>query len=253
MDIVDAYTHCGITKYEPIEQVRRVMDAAGVNHAVLAQHLGEFDNTYIGGIVASDSEHFAGVCLVDHTRPDAASELKTIALSGHFKGIRLLADSIDSGIDCWKAAADLDFNIVLYAPDGLSSYIDALVTFLESSPECNVVLTHLGTPMLDQDPDFKEYGKVFQLADFGNLYYQVSGMKMFCPFPHAPLYSQLEQAAKTFGTSRLLWGSNYPVVGDQQDYLNDLRLLLDGKLPFPESTIADIAGGNARDLWFSGK
>ena len=251
MEIVDAYTHCGITKYEPIEQVRRVMGAAGVKRAVLAQHMGEFDNTYIDGVVASDSEYFVGVCMVDHTRPDAASELRTIAQSGHFKGIRLTADSIDSGISCWKTAADLGLTIVLYAPNGLSVFMNAIVAFLGSRPKCNIVLTHLGTPMLDQDPDFKKYGKVFQLSDFDNVYYQVSGMKMFCPFPYAPLYSQLEEATKTFGTSRLLWGSNYPVVGDQQDYVNDLRLLLDNKLPFPKSAISDIAGGNARKLWFS--
>ncbi|HUE16056.1 MAG TPA: hypothetical protein VMR25_17935, partial [Planctomycetaceae bacterium] len=61
MEIVDAYAHCGLSKYEPIEKVREVMAAAGVSRAVLVQHLGEFDNSYIGPVVQSDPQHLAGV------------------------------------------------------------------------------------------------------------------------------------------------------------------------------------------------
>ena len=69
-------------------------------------------------------------------------------------------------------------------------------------------------------------------------------------YPHEPLYPLLAEAAARFGGARLLWGSNYPVVGDEQDYRNDLQLLLDEKLPFPDTDIPAIAGGNARSLWF---
>jgi len=68
-------------------------------------------------------------------------------------------------------------------------------------------------------------------------------------YPHEPLYPLLAEAAARFGGARVLWGSNYPVVGETQDYLADLRQLLDGKLPFPEADIPAIAGGNARRLW----
>src|SRR6202043_1719838 len=39
MEIVDAYAHCGLSKYEPIEKVRAAMAAGGVSRAVLVQHL----------------------------------------------------------------------------------------------------------------------------------------------------------------------------------------------------------------------
>jgi hypothetical protein len=32
--------------------------------------------------------------------------------------------------------------------------------------------------------------------------------------------------------------------------LNDVRLLLDGKPPFPEDAVSAIVGGDARKLWF---
>ena len=75
-------------------------------------------------------------------------------------------------------------------------------------------------------------------------------MKMFCPHPHEALYPLIEQAVAAFGPQRILWGSNYPVVGSQEDYTADLRLLLDGGLPVPREAIGQIAGENAKRLWF---
>ncbi len=50
-----------------------------------------------------------------------------------------------------------------------------------------------------------------------------------------------------------MWGSNYPLVGTQDDYIADLRLLLEGRLPVPSAAIPQIAGENARRLWFDRK
>ena len=41
--IVDAYSHCGISKYRPVENVQDIMRRNGVARAVLVQHLGEYD------------------------------------------------------------------------------------------------------------------------------------------------------------------------------------------------------------------
>src|SRR5215471_12567202 len=94
MEIIDSYAHCGLSKYEPIEKVREVMIAGGVSRAVLVQHLGEFDNSYIDSVVASDPEHFAGVLLVDHTAPNVASMLAKWVASGNFQGLRLTAEAL---------------------------------------------------------------------------------------------------------------------------------------------------------------
>jgi L-fuconolactonase len=75
-------------------------------------------------------------------------------------------------------------------------------------------------------------------------------MKMFCPPPHEPLHPLIERVVAAFGASRIVWGSNYPVVGSQDDYVVDLRLLLDGRLSLPHDAISQIVGENARRLWF---
>src|SRR5579863_5832029 len=106
MDIVDAYAHCGLSKYEPIEKVREVMSAAAVSQAVLVQHLGEYDNSYIGSVVASDRQHFAGVLLVDHCLPDASATLGEWHGSGNFQGIRITAQAIEESPALVSQAGD---------------------------------------------------------------------------------------------------------------------------------------------------
>jgi L-fuconolactonase len=239
-----------VSKYEPIERVREVLASAGVRRAVLVQHLGEFDNSYLGGIAAAEPERFASVCLVDHTAPDATTKLKELAGSHRFKGVRLTTDACIAAPGLLQAAVDSGLILVLYAPRGMGEFVPSLAAFLETRPDARVVLTHFGTPVLAEAPLFGKYREIFRLARYRGVYFQVSGMKMYCPYPHEPLYGLIEAAAEEFGVQRLCWGSNYPVVGDAQDYARDLRLLLDGKLPIPPAAIADIAGGNASRLWF---
>ena len=65
------------------------------------------------------------------------------------------------------------------------------------------------------------------------------------------LYPLIADSFTHFGPKRMLWGSNYPVVGTKDDYEADLHLLLDGKLPIPPDAIPKIAGENAQRLWFN--
>ena len=250
MQIVDAYAHCGISKYEPINRVRATMATAGVDRAVLVQHMGEFDNTYLERVVAEDPKHLAGVCLVDHEQSDGVRELERWQKTGQFQGVRFTTDVCAAAPQLLAAADELNLIIVLYTPDGIADFVEPLESFLEAHPNARLVLTHLGITGAAELPDLDACREAFRLASFPGTYYQLSGMKMFCPYPHEPLHELIAEAAEHFGTCRMVWGSNYPPVGDTDDYVKDLHLLLDGKLPLPKSAIPDIVGGNALKLWF---
>lgn len=250
MEIIDAYSHCGLKKYEPIEKVEQVLATVGVSRVILVQHMGEFDNSYLGGIAARDPQRFASVCLVDHMSPNAGETLRALATSGHFKGVRFPAEVCSSAPHVFRAAVESGLIIVLFVPDGIAPALPSLLRCMDESPEASLVLTHLGNPRLEDGPKFTDARQAFRLAEYPGVHYQVSGMKMFCPYPHDPLHGLVAGALDAFGTSRVYWGSNYPVVGDVDDYRRDLSLVLDGKLPIPSSAIPDIVGGNARQLWF---
>jgi L-fuconolactonase len=251
MNIIDAYAHCGLSKYEPIEKVRDVMASAGVSRAVLVQHLGEFDNAYIGSIVESDPQHFAGVLLVDHRQKDAIGTLERWHSSGHFQGIRLTSQAITESPDLLSTAANLGLIIVLFAPEGISPIVGRLEKEFRLAPFTRLVITHLGNPGLEKGDIAASARDAFRLAGFANVFLQISGMKQFCPFPHEALFPLIADSFTHFGPSRLLWGSNYPVVGTKDDYVADLQLLLDGKLPIPSEAIPKVAGENAQRLWFN--
>jgi L-fuconolactonase len=251
MELIDGYTHCGLSKYEPIEKVREVMAAAGVARAVLVQHLGEFDNTYIGLAVDEDPEHFAGVLLVDGRTGEAIRELQRLKATGLFRGVRLSTEALAATPELFSAAGNLGLVIVLYAPQGIRPHLSWLNKQMESAPFTRLVVTHLGNPTVEDQKPTDSARDVFELARFANVFLQLSGMKMFCPFPHEPLYPLVAEAMEKFGPARIIWGSNYPVVGSAADYQADLRLLLDGRLPIPSEAIPRIAGENARRLWFA--
>ena len=140
--------------------------------------------------------------------------------------------------------------IVLFTPLGIRPSLAPLVQQLENAPFTRVVVSHLGNPRVHGAQADETAGDVLELARFANVYVQLSGMKMFCPPPHEPLHPLIERVVAAFGASRIVWGSNYPVVGSQDDYVVDLRLLLDGRLPLPHDAISQIVGENARRLWF---
>ena len=250
MDIIDAYLHCGLNKYLPIEDVKRTISAAGVSRAVIVQHLGEYDNSYIQEIVQRDPDRFAGVCLVDHMDEGAESRLSALLKGGPFRGVRLTSEALREAPDIFAAAADAGGIIVFFAPEGIAASVNTLERFLESRPGCRLVVTHLGNPSVEEYPAFVEHRSLFRLAGHEGVYLQISGMEMFSPYPHAQLYPLIEEASRAFGPERLLWGSNYPVVGGLDEYRKELELLLEGRLPLPEGSVPAVTGENAAVLWF---
>lgn len=250
MYIVDAYLHSGLNKYLPIEEVERTISAAGVSRAVIVQHLGEYDNSYIQKIVERNPDRFAGVCLVDHRDEGAGSRLSALLSSGSFRGVRLISDALREAPEIFAAAADAGGIIVFYAPDGIAASVNALEGFLESHPGCRLVVTHLGNPGIEEDLALVKHRALFRLAGYAGVYLQVSGMEMFSSYPHEALYTLIEEAGLAFGPERLLWGSNYPVVGGLDEYRKELELLLEGRLPLPEAAVPAVVGGNATALWF---
>jgi hypothetical protein len=46
VEITDAYAHCGLRKYKPVEALRAIIKENGVSRTVLVAHRGEYDHSY---------------------------------------------------------------------------------------------------------------------------------------------------------------------------------------------------------------
>ncbi|NBX46624.1 MAG: hypothetical protein EBT22_05330, partial [Chloroflexi bacterium] len=115
---VDTHVHAGLTKYEPVESLIDQMGHHGVDHAVLVQHMGMFDNDYLIDCARRHPGRFAIACLVNPEDPHATATLEAI-VGTHpaVQGIRLyLADlfaGIPGAIALWEKANDLGLNITM--------------------------------------------------------------------------------------------------------------------------------------------
>ncbi|MDZ7637733.1 MAG: amidohydrolase family protein [Bryobacterales bacterium] len=248
-EITDAYGHCGLRKYRPLPDVIAVSDRFGVARSVLVQHMGEFDNGYIGGAVRENPERFAGVFLVDMDAPDARDAISRWAATGHFRGIRMAAPSILTHLALWQHAAALGLQFVVSAPFPPAP-AQALGRFAAANPGNLLQLTHLGLPVPADAPRFASLDPMLALASAGNVNVQVSGMHQRSQAPYSELLPAIHRVYEAFGPQRVLYGSNFPVMGEDTVYGLEIEMLRSGKLGISASALPEVMDANARQIWF---
>lgn len=248
---VDAYAHCGREKYLPVEALEAVMSEGGVECAVLCQHLGQFDNSYIASQLASRPGRFAGVALVDHRAESWGESIAEVGRLG-FRGLRITSDALRERPMLPREAASAGLTQVLYAPEGVGAIAESLRALAPAHPQAAFVVSHLGNPAVE-DGVLRDGDEILQLADLPNVNVLLSGLAMFCPFPYTPLDRLVTEVVEAFGPERVMWGSNFPVGGDAApDYLRELHLVRSaGRWGIDTEAAAAISDTTARRLWFS--
>ena len=109
MLIVDTHAHAGTSWFEPVESLVFQMDRNEVDKAVLVQHRGVYDNTYLFGCVARYPGRFAVAAMVDTAQDDASATLERSAEAGAV-AVRLSPMQRSPGDDplaIWRKAAEL--------------------------------------------------------------------------------------------------------------------------------------------------
>jgi len=225
MPLIDNHVHAG-DKYGPVENLIERMDAHGVTHAVIVQHLGQFNNGYLAESVARYSERFWGVALVDLELPDAPKTLRWWLKNQKLHGVRLPAVSLSRRPDVWQMAVDSHAVISLAGlqPRDLGQ-IARLKSFLDANPRARVKIEHLGHPDPFEPPPHITNQRIMELAGYKNVYLQLSAPFMLSKkeYPYPDMLPFIEMARKSFGSYRLIWGSCYPVVDQYMTYRQSLE------------------------------
>lgn len=254
VEVIDAYAHCGLSKWKPFPDLKRALDACQITKAVLVQHLGEYDNGYIRSVVRSRPKDLRGVCLVKHSDRHAPARLERWSEGGAFRGVRLLAKSVGYNPALWRRAVDLKLNIIVYDAAGISNRLRAIERFLQRQEEARLVLSHMGmselNPELARTRGFSRYRDLLKLSQYPGVIFQLSGLNMFCPYPYEQLWRHIELAVEQFGPGRVLWGGNYPAIGSDDVYVREVELMLSGRLPIPREMLPDVLGRTAERVWF---
>jgi L-fuconolactonase len=247
--IVDSHCHVSESWYEPVEVLLFQMERNGVDHAVLIQMQGQYDNRYQRECARRYPGKFAPVVVVDADRPEAADALRREADQGA-SGVRLRPADPPA---LWRAASTLGLAISCGGRNReLAS--DEFARLVESV-EVPVVIEHLGSVSRpDDDQGHELRRRVLGLARLPNAYIKIHGLGEFqpratpatepSPFvqPIAPL---LEWTCEAFGAERMMWGSDYPPVSGREGYHNALRMPMAELAGRSEAERAEIFGGTA--------
>jgi predicted TIM-barrel fold metal-dependent hydrolase len=246
---IDAYAHCGISKYLPLPDVLAVMEQAGVEGTVLCQHLGEYDNRYLANVVSQDRNRFAAVCLVDPDQPNAVEELRKWNATSCFRGVRLVGEWLKRNPRLCLEAIDLGMNLVVFTPEGIAGSMPDIRNLVRQRPHAKIILSHFGNPKVENGAVVAG-SEILELAAEPAVYVQVSGFGMFSEYPYTALTQLITDIVTRFGPERLTWGSNFPVCGDWQAYCRDLALVRSGAWGLSAEGIDRLVGATAQRLWF---
>ena len=100
-----------------------------------------------------------------------------------------------------QSASESGFTLVFYTPDGIIQFVPVLAQLFDETPTVSLVLTHMGNPNALDGSDVTDYREVFCLAQHTDVYFQVNGMKSFCPNPYERHYGLVAETIEKFGSS----------------------------------------------------
>jgi L-fuconolactonase len=257
--IVDTHCHASLGWFEPVEGLIEQMDRNDVQHAVLVQIRGQYNNDYQFECVERFPDRLLSVVAVDPHSGDAGRRLEQLKQRGA-RGIRFWASwRDDAALRLWHAAEALGLPVSCSGSAGEFAS-DEFASLVQLLPKLPIVIEHLGAST-DTDRggvlnDTRR--KVLALSRFPNTYMKIHGlgefakraMPMMKPFPfEQPIPPRLREAYHAFGANRMMWGSNYPPVSSLEGYRNSLQLPLEQFADIAEHERALIFGGTAARVY----
>ena len=124
-------------------------------------------------------------------------------------------------------------------------------------PNLTVLIEHYGRPNLDERPPYPLYRRVLSLANYPNTYMKIGGLNEVCvrlrpfhqPNPMSEVPPFVKMAIEAFGPRRLMFGTNFPPVAQQEGYRNSIYRLMDYLSYLNQEDLAAIFGQTALQVW----
>ncbi|MEN5362755.1 amidohydrolase family protein [Brevundimonas intermedia] len=238
-----------------VEDLRQIRDSAGVSASVLVQSQpADEDTDWLLERAAQDPSILGVVGWADLKAEDAVARVTDLSRRPKLVGLRPMLQSLPSG---WILDAALDPVIGVLLTTGLR--FDALVTprqlpdlvaFVRRWPELAVVLDHSGKPALSGESFEAWRAAMAILADNPAVFCKLSGL-LTEGNPDQAL--EVDRIAETvfalFGSDRILWGSDWPVVTLRTGYANWLKHSRRLCAMYAPGAEAEVFGRNANRFY----
>ncbi len=209
------------------EDLQPLLDQAGIDHTVLVQAAATTDETrYLLGIAEYHSMVAGVVGWVDMDSPTEAIEaLDEFVQHPKFVGIRPMIQDIED--PAWIDRPEL--KIVLEALVQSNVCFDALVrsvhlpfllNCLTRHPDLRVVIDHGAKPNIAAGEWQPWADGIAAIANQTSVYCKVSGLitEADSSQTYDDVMPYLDHLLEVFGSERLIWGSDWPVLNLAGDY-----------------------------------
>ena len=263
--IIDTHCHAGLNWFEPIELLEYQMNLNNVSKAILIQHGGNYDNTYIIECAERKPDIFSVVVCVDNNDINSPKILKELAKNPKVVGVRLRPNdrfAYGDPLTLWKLAESEGLIISCFAINADLCATNEFNEIVKEISSTKIVLEHLGGVYIPRTPEvaippFSAFKKVIELAQYKHAYMKFGGLGEFCKRP--PILTQnigfdvipplIDLAVEAFGYNRLMWGSDYTPVSQREGYANALNLPLNLEIFTSEESKEYVLSKTAIECW----
>jgi L-fuconolactonase len=235
------------------EDLLQLMEANGVSCTVLIQVIHyRWDNRYLLDVLRRYPGRFQGVCRVNPEDPAAPDHLSELTEAG-CRGVRLSPDTTAKGDwirgplmrHLWHRCAELKVPMTLLLP---ASRLPDAAVWIDRNPDLKVVIDHMADVPAG---DVEHLNLLLTMARYPQVYVKISHMWSLShqSFPYPDVMNQIVRMRDAFGTNRLMWGTDWPILRSELSYSRRVSLYRDhlGWLSTPERE--DILYRTVQRVW----
>ncbi|MFT6414547.1 MAG: L-fuconolactonase [Glaciecola sp.] len=215
-----------ITSDFSLEGLRSRQKKLSIDKTVLIQAAPDISETKYMLSIAASIDFIVGVVgWVDMQDAEAPYHLARLSKNPYFKGIRPMIQDIQD--DDWMLNPALDAAFLSLIQLGLCfdalvkpRHLNQLLKLVNRYPDLNIVIDHAAKPDV-VGREFVQWVKdIKALAEKPNVYCKLSGLVTEAGFNpnYEGLVPYMRQLMNVFSASRLMWGSDWPVLNLATDY-----------------------------------
>ncbi len=239
--------------------IQALMDRHGVQGACLLAACNEqnpHNNEFVAELCRSQPDRFVMFSEVRLTDPSRDALLERTMHDWPAVGFRYMIPRDETPAQ-WSGPADASFwervnTQRLFVAFNLNpQQALALPPLIERYAQITWLIDHMGRPQYNMNDS--DYEAVLKLSTYPNVYIKVSGFYAFTEhqpdYPYRDLAPFLKRLLATFGSRRLLWGSDAPPVLDFSSYEQTFACLRHLLAETPAEDLAWIMGRTAKSLF----
>jgi len=239
------------------EQLLAAMDAAGVAKAAVVQASTAYghNSSYLADSIKRFPQRFTGVFSVDPLDPDALKQMDHWASLG-MTGMRVFTTGStmpgqqtwlddERAYPVWEKAGAMKLPVAMQmTADG----IPLLLTRIKRFPQTNFLLDHLARPVINDGPPYAKAQSLWDLAQYKNVYLKLTSRTVeHCQQGNSTPEAFMTKLMQTFGSQRILWGSNFPAHDDTLPNIVKETLHVIASLSSADK--ANVMSGTAKALY----